>query len=177
MESNCYKKHRGGARSAPTKTPAAAAPPTVLCEHVSPRGYRCNMLPLAGSDLCSYHARRAESASAKALVAETIATDLLASIDNCTSAEAVNLFLGNLVKQVVRKRIARRDAVTLAYLCQLLLNSLSAMNRNAQHAPAPPPPRVIWDMPRPDHEKVPYVADRQEHPKESKNVLPENAST
>src|ERR1700692_3380534 len=112
MESNCYKKHRGGGRSALTKT-LDAAPTSVLCEHISPRGYRCNMLPMAGSSICSYHARRAESASAEALAAEAIAADLLASVNNFTSAKAVNLFLGNLVKQVVRKRIARPDAVTL----------------------------------------------------------------
>ena len=38
-----------------------------------------------------------------------------------------NLFLGNLVKQLARKRIVRRDAIALAYLCQLLLNSLPPM--------------------------------------------------
>jgi hypothetical protein len=173
MESNCYKKHRGGGQSAMTKVPAAAAPTSALCEHISPRGYRCSMPPMAGSSICSYHARRAESASAEALAAEATAADLLASVNNFTSAEAVNLFLGNLVKQVVRKRIARRDAVTLAYLCQLLLNSLSAMNRDAHHAPAPPPPRIIWDMPCPDREKIPYAADDPQF----KSGLPENAST
>jgi hypothetical protein len=34
------------------------------------------------------------------------------------------LFIGNVVKQLARKRIERRDAIALAYLSQLLLNSL-----------------------------------------------------
>jgi hypothetical protein len=46
------------------------------------------------------------------------------SSDLFTTADEVNLFLGNLVRQLARKRIARRDAIALAYLGQLLLNSL-----------------------------------------------------
>ena len=46
-----------------------------------------------------------------------------------TSAASVNLFLGNVVKQLTRKRIQRRDAIALAYLSQLLLNSLAAMDK------------------------------------------------
>jgi hypothetical protein len=41
----------------------------------------------------------------------------------------VNLFLGNLVRQLARKRIARRDAIALAYISQLILTSQTAMAR------------------------------------------------
>jgi hypothetical protein len=41
----------------------------------------------------------------------------------------VNQLLGNLVKQLARKRIERRDAIAIAYLCQLLLNSLSPVKK------------------------------------------------
>ena len=44
-----------------------------------------------------------------------------------TSADEVNLFLGNLVRQLAHKRIARRDAIALAYISQLLLTSQTAM--------------------------------------------------
>jgi len=44
-----------------------------------------------------------------------------------TSADEVNLFLGNLIRQLARKRIARRDAIALAYISQLLLTSQTAM--------------------------------------------------
>jgi hypothetical protein len=58
---------------------------------------------------------------------EILAAELLGDIVNFTTADSVNLFLGNLVKQLARQRIARRDAIALAYLCQLLLNSLPPM--------------------------------------------------
>ena len=41
----------------------------------------------------------------------------------------MNLFLGNLVRQLARKRIARRDAIALAYISQLILTSQTAMVR------------------------------------------------
>ena len=41
----------------------------------------------------------------------------------------MNLFLGNLVRQLARKRIARRDAIALAYISQLILTSQTAMAR------------------------------------------------
>jgi len=44
-----------------------------------------------------------------------------------TTADEVNLFLGNLIRQLARKRIARRDAIALAYISQLLLTSQTAM--------------------------------------------------
>ncbi|HUL14445.1 MAG TPA: hypothetical protein VLV88_00485, partial [Terriglobales bacterium] len=53
----------------------------------------------------------------------------LGSIEDFSSADSINLFLGNLVKQLVRKRIARPDAIALAYIGQLLLNSLPAMEK------------------------------------------------
>ncbi|OLC98350.1 MAG: hypothetical protein DMG35_15465 [Acidobacteria bacterium] len=62
---------------------------------------------------------------------EALAADLLADIDSFTTADEVNLFLGNLVKQLARKRIARRDAIALAYISQLILTSQTAMAREA----------------------------------------------
>jgi len=46
----------------------------------------------------------------------------------------VNRFLGHLVKQLARKRIARRDAIALAYISQLLLNTFPAMQREREDA-------------------------------------------
>ena len=46
--------------------------------------------------------------------------------------DSVNRFLGNLVKQLARKRIARRDAIALAYIPQLLLNTFPAMQRQRE---------------------------------------------
>jgi hypothetical protein len=60
---------------------------------------------------------------------EVLAAELLTDIDSFTTADEVNLFLGNLVRQLARKRIARRDAIALAYISQLILTSQTAMTR------------------------------------------------
>lgn len=97
------------------------------CQHINGRGHRCRMLIDKGHpSLCPYHLAQS---NAKGAVPdpEILAAELLGEIVNFTTADAVNLFLGNLVKQLARKRIARRDAIALAYLCQLLLNSLTPL--------------------------------------------------
>jgi hypothetical protein len=77
----------------------------------------------SATNFCSEHARQEEKHQ-QTPDPETLAAELLADIEHFSTADNVNLFLGNLVKQLARKRIARRDAVALAYLGQLLLNSL-----------------------------------------------------
>ena len=110
------------------------------CQHISPKGNRCHMLidqnhrPANGAKrptLCAYHAGRLR-ATVPAVDPEALATELLGEIDDFSTAGSVNLFLGNLVKQLARKRIARRDAVALAYISQLLLNSLPALVREVE---------------------------------------------
>jgi hypothetical protein len=97
-----------------------------FCQNISPRGYHCRMLAANGSPLCPHHARKAQRREPEAI--EALAADLLDSVEDFQSPEDVNIFLGNLVKQVVRKRVSRPDACTLAYLSQLLLNSFAAIN-------------------------------------------------
>lgn len=101
------------------------------CTHNTRNG-RCR-LPTTDSakNFCSEHAPRQDNPQ-QTPDPETLAAELLGGIVNFTSADSVNLFLGNLVKQLARKRIARRDAIALAYLCQLLLNSLPPMWREIE---------------------------------------------
>jgi hypothetical protein len=110
------------------------------CRHISPKGQRCHMLidqnhlPANGAarpTLCAYHADRLK-ATVPTVDPEVLAADLLGEIDDFSTAGSVNLFLGNLVKQLARKRIARRDAIALAYISQLLLNSLPALERQLE---------------------------------------------
>jgi hypothetical protein len=79
------------------------------------------------SSLCSHHARQARRRGQPD--DEALAAELLASVEDFTTAASVNLFLGNVVKQLARKRIQRLDAIAHAYLSQLLLNSLSVMEK------------------------------------------------
>jgi hypothetical protein len=112
----------------------------VYCQHVSPKGRRCHMLidenhrPANGarrSTLCAYHASRLQAA-VPPVDPEVLAAELLDNIVSFTTADEVNLFLGNLVRQLARKRIARRDAIALAYISQLILTSQTAMAK--EHA-------------------------------------------
>src|SRR5260370_5381214 len=107
------------------------------CQYKNPRGQRCHMLVDQNQrlpngahhpTLCAYHADRLR-ASVPAVDPEVLAAELLTDIDSFTTADEVNLFLGNLVRQLARKRIARRDAIALAYISQLILTSQTAMAR------------------------------------------------
>ena len=107
------------------------------CQFRNSRGQLCHMLidrnhrPANGAKrptLCAYHAGRRRS-DVPAVDPELLATDLLGDIDDFSTAGSVNLFLGNFVRQLARKRIARRDAIALAYISQLLLNSLPPLER------------------------------------------------
>lgn len=111
--------------------------PDQQCQYQSPRGRRCHMLidanhrsanGAARPTLCTYHASRLQ-AVAPVVDPEVLAGELLEDIGPFTTADEVNLFLGNLVRQLVRKRIARRDALALAYISQLILMSQTAMAR------------------------------------------------
>ncbi len=90
------------------------------CQHRTGNG-RCRM-PVAepSTSLCVEHSRTSR---------EAVAAELLGSIQQFDSAEAVNLFLSNLLIQLTNNRIGRRDAIALAYISQLLLNSLPALDR------------------------------------------------
>jgi hypothetical protein len=164
MESHPCEKSRGAgaASDITTETSSAeleATAEAALCRHINGRGHRCRMLVMSiDADLCAYHAQRLQTQRGS----ETAAAELLACGPDFHDAESVNRFLGTLVKQVTLKRIPRRDAVTLAYICQLLLNSLGAGYREErmrleearfQELQAQKrPPQIIWDIPGPPYE-------------------------
>jgi hypothetical protein len=78
--------------------------------------------------MCAHHARQ-ERRHGRPDDEALAAAELLASIEDFSSASSVDRFLGNIVRQFARKRIDRLDAVALTYMSQMLLNSLSAMER------------------------------------------------
>ncbi len=86
------------------------------------------MLASGGHDsLCPHHLHRLKAERAKN--DQAVAAELLGSIEDFSSPDSVNLFLGNLLTQLVHKRIDRRDAIAQAYICQLLLNTFPHMQR------------------------------------------------
>jgi hypothetical protein len=168
MESRSCEKTRGEGVPSTIASPAdlasaepqAEAAEAALCRHIDALGRRCRMLVMnATAGLCSYHAQRRLQTQRGS---ETATAELLACVSDFSDASSVNRFLGNLVKQVALKRIQRRDAVTLAYICQLLLNSLGAINREESLRleesriealrVANLPPRIVWDIPGPNCE-------------------------
>lgn len=124
MKSHSCEKTRGaGGPSTITSTTESAAPESrdeadeaALCRHIDAQGRRCRVLVMSiEADFCAYHEqRRLQTQSGR----ETAAAELLGCVSDFSDAASVNRFLGNLVKQVTLKRIPRRDAVTLAYICQ-----------------------------------------------------------
>jgi hypothetical protein len=111
------------------------------CQFQNARGQRCNMLidtnhrhGTSQATLCAFHAERLRSAI-PVVDPEVLAAELLTDINSFTTADEVNLFLGNLVRQLARKRIARRDAIALAYISQLILTSQTAMARQRADEP------------------------------------------
>ena len=151
LESESPIRGASAVREVEPKSPVrGASAVNKSCQNVSAKGRHCRMLSQPGSALCEYHTQR-QSRSVFATEVpynDAIAAELLDSVDDFTSPEAVNLFLGNLTRQVVRRRVARGDAMVLAYLSQLLLNSLSAMNREQQQRDDEKkrrPPTIVWD--------------------------------
>ncbi len=178
MESHSCEKNRGeGASGAlPLPNPVIGALPEIdneddslRCRHIDALGRRCRMFvatpDLTSSDapaalqdqaaeFCPHHAQRLLR---RHRATEATAAELLASVSDFNDPPSVNRFLGNLLKLVAVKRVPRRDAIALAYISQLILNSQAAQDRrelmrlqiadlDAQRQKSLPT-RVIWDLP------------------------------
>ena len=130
MESKSYAETPGGGVS-PLPAAAADPPPSGACQRLGNTGRRCHMLAAdPSSPLCAHHAR--QQLKAQRRQHDAAARELLGDIADFSTAGEINFFLGNLVKQLARKRITRLDAIALAYISQLLLNSLPALDRQFQ---------------------------------------------
>jgi hypothetical protein len=129
MESNhCTKTPGGGVTLTLSSATIPESPALSPCQHINGKGHRCHMFTAdPGSTLCAHHVRKQLKAHRRQN--EAAANELLDNVGDFTSAGSVNAFLGNLVKQLAHKRITRRDAVAFAYISQLLLNSVSALDR------------------------------------------------
>ncbi len=96
------------------------------CHHTSADGRRCRMLRGEGDpSLCPEHRRQQFPPH---LAPEAVAAELLGSIEDFQSATAVNQVLGRLFALVASQRIPPRHAVVLAYIGQLLLSSIPAVD-------------------------------------------------
>jgi hypothetical protein len=109
--------------------------------------------------LCPRHlaaAKHQESDLSAALLAEK-------RDDAFHSAENINRSLSELFSLLAEDRISPRRAAVLAYIGSLLLRSLPAIKKEL--APTPTeriPPKIIWDMPRPPHERTDPIPSDEE---------------
>ncbi len=132
--------------------------PATQCQYRSQLNRRCR-LPFAPDHptLCAFHARAARRAQSTQH-AQAIAAEILAGTENFSTPARVNLFLGSLLKNFANHQISRRDATTMAYISQLLLNSQCVMHRQAQDAQAAKPAapqRIVIDVERPNYDDPP----------------------
>ena len=134
MESKRCEKTPGGG-VATSAVPAGAASSSAsqshdvhLCTHVTAPGHRCHMLIVhPDATLCPDHLDKQRRAELRHT--QSVSNTLFANMHDFTSPTSVNLFLGNLLREFSLKRIDRRDAIAMAYIGQLLLNSHAAIDR------------------------------------------------
>jgi len=95
------------------------------CSILTSDGRRCSSFVYPGhSTLCHHHLRQELDGAPPS---EDIAADILDSIQNFQSAASINAALGKIFTLLAAGRIKRQDALSMAYLCQLMLQSLKEL--------------------------------------------------
>jgi hypothetical protein len=118
------------------------------CQHRTRTGRRCrHSVSNAAAGLCSKHVhsrpiRFEESDLSAALIGQ---------LTELKSASDLNQVLSNLFRLLSQDRIAARRAAVLAYIGNLLLRTLPALEHEA-YPHGLPEPQIIFDMPRPNRD-------------------------
>jgi hypothetical protein len=103
----------------PAKHSARPSRPRNRCQHVTTAGRRCRMLRFPGHPgLCFFHAEQNE----QFINADEVAAELTTGVGDFGTHIDVNRALGKLFKLVVARRLPLREARTLAYISQQILN-------------------------------------------------------
>lgn len=135
MESHPYEKTPGGGGLLPASVSitheARRAADSCVCTYLNARGGRCRMLTLGPEfPFCPDHTRK--EALRRRREQEALAKKLFEDIPSCATAGSINAFLDNLLRQMALQRIDRKDAIAMAYVSQLLLQSLRPLEREMQ---------------------------------------------
>jgi len=110
----------------PAKHSARPSRPRNRCQHVTTAGRRCRMLRAPGHPgLCFFHAEQNE----EFINADEVAAELTTGVGDFGSPVDINQTLGNLFKLVASGRIPLREARTLAYISQQILNIVGPIAR------------------------------------------------
>jgi len=118
------------------------------CQHRTLSGRQCRARSSdAASRLCPRH----DSTENKR--EPDLAATLTAGLGEFTSPAPINDFLSRLLLLLAQNRISPRRAAVLAYITNQLLRTVSAMEKEAEdNDPKNAPVKIIWDIPRPEHE-------------------------
>lgn len=111
------------------------------CTYTNAAGNRCRMFRMNDkTSLCQLHfdqQRRIEED-------DIAAGQILSHIEDLKTPEQINDALRGIFQLLARRRIPPRNAAILAYICQLLLSSVSAMERqNLRAETAPEVKRIL----------------------------------
>lgn len=118
----------------------------------------------AEEGLCPHHLGRLQAERAKN---DEAVAELFGPLDDFCSPANVNLFLGNLLKLMARKKIDRRDALAQAYVCQLLLNTFPHMRRELESANGPEGIQLLLDAIADSQKALPEAPDSGSSPADS----------
>jgi hypothetical protein len=123
----------------------------IHCRYLSPSGRRCRQaVANVVSGLCFRHATQQQKERDIADIAST----LTGRPKDFKSATRINRSLGELYNLLAQHRISPRHAAVLAYISNLLLRSLSAIDRENNVETVP---QIIVDIPRPIRDPKPEV--------------------
>ena len=167
MESHPYAKN--SAENMPSRTSSSKPSPGIsvgtpaseVCQHFDARGHRCRMLVTGPNEnLCPHHKERV---LLNRRGREAATAELVACLQNhFGDSQSIHGFLCTLLKSVTLKRLSRREAVTLTYMCRAILSANAAGYREALFerqeerfqalVAAQRPRKVIWDLPHPPYE-------------------------
>ncbi len=97
------------------------------CQYAAADGRRCRLPPMGRhAAFCFFHFQRQQQ---QLRDAQAVAAELLGAHEEFKTATAVNHALGKLFALAAKNRIPVRNAAVLAYIGQLLLNSLASVQR------------------------------------------------
>ena len=142
--------------------PAAKPKPSHLdksrCQFTTADNRQCRMLRFPGhKTLCALHAQQ----DLQLRGAETASESLLNPLDDFRTVATVNQSLGRLYTLLARNRIPVRNAATLAYISQLLLQSLEPLRFESYRALGDNGPGQIYGSARRVHTEANFQLEER----------------
>jgi hypothetical protein len=132
----------------------------IHCRHRTASGRRCRQ-PISDphSGLCFTHAARRQKDGDLA----DLSSSLTGHSEEFQTATGINRSLADLYVLLAQNRISPRRAAVLAYISNLLLRSLSAIDREENlQTGEDTGPTIVWDLPRPNRDPVDRSAVAQD---------------